>query len=162
LRRLIGRRLRAQLINERWAEIAPPDQSDHLRQCGDCVQSLLQFLEIRGWVDYRAQPCFHVAYYSADVPDRCMDRHFGLLDLDKKERRSIHCHWFLPLVWHDAADSAAVTKGATGVAPPFRPLGRRSGRIPAEPYPPPRSRQHNRSKVHFAKYFVAAMCGYGL
>ena len=22
--------------------------------------------------------------------------------------------------------------------PPFRPLGRRSGRIPAEPYPPPR------------------------
>jgi hypothetical protein len=28
--------------------------------------------------------------------------------------------------------------GAASAAPPFRPLGRRSGRIPAEPYPPPR------------------------
>jgi len=28
--------------------------------------------------------------------------------------------------------------GAAGAAPPFRPLGRRSGRIPALPYPPPR------------------------
>lgn len=28
--------------------------------------------------------------------------------------------------------------GAACAAPPFRPLGRRSGRIPALPYPPPR------------------------
>jgi hypothetical protein len=28
--------------------------------------------------------------------------------------------------------------GAAGAAPPFRPLSRRSGRIPALPYPPPR------------------------
>jgi hypothetical protein len=69
--------LRAQLIKERWDEIAAPDQSKHLSECSDCVQSLLQFLEIRGLVDYRLQPCFHVAYYSADVPDRCLDRHFG-------------------------------------------------------------------------------------
>ena len=60
--------LRAQLINERWEEIAEPDQSEHLSRGSDCVQSLLQFLEIRGLVDYRSQPCFHVAYYSADVP----------------------------------------------------------------------------------------------
>jgi len=70
--------LRAQLINERWDEIPASEQSEHLRQCSDCVQSLLQFLEIRGSVDYRSQPCFHVAYYSADVPDRCLDRHLGL------------------------------------------------------------------------------------
>ena len=32
----------------------------------------------------------------------------------------------------------AVLFGAADAAPPFRPLGRRSGRIPAEPYLPPR------------------------
>jgi len=32
----------------------------------------------------------------------------------------------------------AVLFWAAGAAPPFRPLGRRSGRIPALPYPPPR------------------------
>ncbi len=32
----------------------------------------------------------------------------------------------------------AVLFGAAGAAPPFRPPVRRSGRIPALPYPPPR------------------------
>ena len=44
---------RAQLINERWDEIPASDESAHLHLCGDCVTSLLQFLEIRGQVDYR-------------------------------------------------------------------------------------------------------------
>src|SRR4051794_127170 len=34
----------------------------------------------------------------------------------------------------------------------FRPLGRRSGRIPAEPYPPPRCRQDNRSLLRFPSF----------
>src|SRR5262249_44744825 len=35
--------------------------------------------------------------------------------------------------------------GAAGAAPPLRPLGRRSGRIPALPYPPPRGGQYKPS-----------------
>jgi hypothetical protein len=37
--------------------------------------------------------------------------------------------------------------GATGAAPPFRPLGRRSGRIPALPYPPPRCDQYKSGRA---------------
>ena len=67
--------IRRLLIDEQWDEVP---SSAHLRECSDCVQSALQFLEVRGSLDYRAQPCFHVAYYSADVPDRFLDRHLGL------------------------------------------------------------------------------------
>ncbi len=70
--------LRTQLINEHWDEIP---SSDHLRDCSDCVQSLLQFLQIRDSVDYRSQPCLHVSYYSAEVPDRCLDRHLGMYSI---------------------------------------------------------------------------------
>lgn len=89
--------LRVQLIRKRWNEIRIPE-SEHLRGCSDCVQSLLQFLEIRGHVDYRSQSCFHVAYYSADVSDRCLDRHLGLYSVwpSNNKQRSIvigFCPW---------------------------------------------------------------------
>ena len=68
-----------------------------------------------------------------------------------KMRRSAHLHktkseegflnWGLcpqtPGIYRFPA-RMAVLVGAAGAAPPFRPLGRRSGRIPALPYPPPR------------------------
>jgi hypothetical protein len=90
--------LRAQLINERWDEIQASGESEHLSRCSDCVQSLLQFLEIRGRVDYRSQPCFHVAYYSADVSDQCLDRQFGLYSvwMNSDKRKSVvigFCPW---------------------------------------------------------------------
>lgn len=36
-------------------------------------------------------------------------------------------------------------------APPFRSLGRRSGRIPAEPYPPPRCCQYKSASAKVTK-----------
>ena len=41
--------------------------------------------------------------------------------------------WDLPL----SRQNGGLRLGRPLTAPPFRPLGRRSGRIPAWPYPPP-------------------------
>ena len=44
----------------------------------------------------------------------------------------------MPLGFIAFAPEWLASGGAAGAAPPFRPLGRRWGRIPALPYPPPR------------------------
>ena len=46
--------------------------------------------------------------------------------------------WDLPL----SRQNGGFRLGRPVTAPPFRPLGRRSGRIPALPYPPPRCVQY--------------------
>ena len=45
-------------------------------------------------------------------------------------------------------------KGRLAPPQPFRPLSRRSGRIPALPYPPPRSRQYKSAVVFLQKMFA--------
>ena len=90
--------LQTRLVGENWDGMPRSDYIDHLRECSDCVQSLLHFLTIRGSVDYRSQPCFHVAYYSADVPDRCLDRHLSLYSIwtDRNKGESVvigFCPW---------------------------------------------------------------------
>src|SRR5712664_4112609 len=47
--------------------------------------------------------------------------------------RRPHCPWDLSLSRQNGSFEGRLTP-----PPPFRPLGRRSGRIPAEPYLPPR------------------------
>ena len=69
--------LRALIVRERWDDMPASSRRDHLAACSDCQQSLLQFLRIRGSVDYTLHPCFHVAYYSAGVPERCLDTRHG-------------------------------------------------------------------------------------
>ena len=51
--------------------------------------------------------------------------------------------WDLPL----SRQNGDFCLGRPLTAPPFRPLGRRSGRIPASPYPPPRCVQYKTPAV---------------
>ena len=69
------------LISEKWGALPSSEHVDHLTQCGDCVQSLLQFFTVREFVDYSRDPCFHVAYYSADVPERCLAKSLGMYSI---------------------------------------------------------------------------------
>jgi hypothetical protein len=45
------------------------------------MQSLLQFFEVQHFLQYEKHPCFHVAYYSADIPDRCLDLQCGMYSI---------------------------------------------------------------------------------
>ena len=49
-----------------------------------------------------------------------------------------HLGTLSPTPWDLALSRQNVAGRAACAAPSFRPLGRRSGRIPALPYPPPR------------------------
>ena len=53
------------------------DYTAHLVECGDCLTSLFQFLQVRDFVDYQAHPCFHLAYYMAPIPERCLEKTHG-------------------------------------------------------------------------------------
>jgi hypothetical protein len=70
--------MRDLIVKDQWHMMPPSAVRDHLASCSDCPQSLLQFLQARGSLDYRSQPCFHVAYYSASVPERCLDKELGM------------------------------------------------------------------------------------
>ncbi|MDB5342242.1 MAG: hypothetical protein JWP89_619 [Schlesneria sp.] len=72
---------RTLVIAEKWERLPTSDAVEHLATCPDCVTSLLQYLEIRNTVDYHLEPCFHVAYYSADVVDRCLDKSHGMYSI---------------------------------------------------------------------------------
>lgn len=83
---------------ERWDELPISECANHLATCSDCPTSLWQFLQIRHLVDYRSQRCFHVAYYSADVPERCLDRHLGMYSIitNRETREGVvigFCPW---------------------------------------------------------------------
>ena len=64
---------RDRISKENWDDLPASVYTDHLKECNDCQTSLWQFFEIRGRVDYTSEPCFHVAYWSADVPFRCIE-----------------------------------------------------------------------------------------
>jgi hypothetical protein len=69
------------LIREEWDELPASDHTRHLSTCSDCMQSLLQFFEVQHFLQYEKHPCFHVAYYSADIPDRCLDLQCGMYSI---------------------------------------------------------------------------------
>jgi hypothetical protein len=66
------------ITREDWDGLPPSEPIAHLTGCNNCQTSLFQFLEVRHFREWRSHPCFHVAYYSADVPERCLDAHLGL------------------------------------------------------------------------------------
>lgn len=71
-----------------WHQLPTSEYSEHLATCSDCAQSLLQFFRIRNLVNYHAFPCFHMAYYSADIPERCIGTNLGLFSIiTNRERR---------------------------------------------------------------------------
>ncbi len=73
--------MRELVVHDQWHMMPTSAVRDHLASCSDCPHSLLQFLQTRGSLDYRSQPCFHVAYYSADVPERCLGKFLGMYDI---------------------------------------------------------------------------------
>jgi hypothetical protein len=69
------------IVRGYWDELPTSEHFNHLKGCTDCQTSLWWFFDIRNRVDYLSQPCFHVAYFSADIPDRCLDRSLGLYSI---------------------------------------------------------------------------------
>jgi hypothetical protein len=43
---------------------------EHVAHCSDCSNSLWQYLETRGQIDYHKYSCFHIAYFSNSQKDR--------------------------------------------------------------------------------------------
>jgi hypothetical protein len=66
------------IVKESWDQLPASAYSQHLKEGCDCSTSLWQFFEIRNRIDYASEPCFHVAYYSANVPGRCLNKHLGM------------------------------------------------------------------------------------
>jgi hypothetical protein len=86
------------ITRENWSGLSPSGYTTHLATCGDCQTSLFQFLDVREFLDYRSHLCFHVAYYSADIPDRCIERSQGVYSIliNREKRESIvigFCPW---------------------------------------------------------------------
>jgi len=69
---------RDSIVKGNWGPLPASPSFDHLKDCDNCQTSLWQFFDIRGRVNYTTEPCFHVAYHSADVPNRCLDKGLGL------------------------------------------------------------------------------------
>jgi len=61
---------KSRITRENWDGISPFEHMAHLIGCDDCQTSLYQFLDVRDFLGYESHPCFHVAYYSADTPER--------------------------------------------------------------------------------------------
>jgi hypothetical protein len=77
---------RGVVAHEEWHKIPCRDDFHraliaHASKCSDCTQSLLQYLDLRGQVDYRAFPCFHLAYYSTAVDEHCIENDHGFFSI---------------------------------------------------------------------------------
>ena len=75
------------LLKENWNQLPLSPYRDHLKACNDCQTSLWQFFDIRYRVDYTREPCFHVAYFSADVRDRCLEKSHGMYSIATTDGR---------------------------------------------------------------------------
>jgi hypothetical protein len=77
---------RGSVVREEWHKIPYRDAFHraliaHVSTCSDCTQSLLQYLDVRERVDYHAFPCFHLAYYSTALHERCIDNDHGFFSI---------------------------------------------------------------------------------
>jgi len=89
---------KSRITRENWDGLSPSEHIAHLINCDDCQTSLFQFLDVRDFLEYESHPCFHVAYYSADTPDRCLDvdqRIYTIITDREKERGIVigFCPW---------------------------------------------------------------------
>lgn len=96
------------ITREHWDDLPPSEHTVHLAACSDCQTSLFQFIDVRDFLEFESHPCFHVAYYSADTPDRCLDLHEG--------------DYTIPIGHSTRAVLSSLT--ALGVASSYRPLHR--------------------------------------
>jgi len=70
---------KSRITRENWDGIPPSEHMAHLIGCDDCRTSLYQYFDVRDFLAYESHPCFHVAYYSAGTPERCLEiDRFGL------------------------------------------------------------------------------------
>jgi hypothetical protein len=75
------------LLKEDWDRLPLSPYREHLKGCDGCQTSLWQFFDIRYRVDYTRQPCFHVAYFSANVRDRCLENTHGMYSIATMDGR---------------------------------------------------------------------------
>ena len=98
---------KTRITRENWDGLPRSENNAHLTGCSDCQTSLFQFLDVRDSLNHESHPCFHVAYYSADTTDRCLDEDAGLYAIitDREKREGIvigFCPWCgieLPTTW---------------------------------------------------------------
>jgi hypothetical protein len=89
---------KSRITRENWEGLASSEHVAHLSGCSDCQTSLFQFLDVRDFLEYGSHPCFHVAFYSADIPERCLDANRGLYSIvtDREKRQGVvigFCPW---------------------------------------------------------------------
>lgn len=89
---------KSRITRENWDGLALSEHVAHLSGCGDCQTSLFQFLEVRDFLKYSSHPCFHVAFHSADIPERCLDANLGLYAIvtGREKRQGVaigFCPW---------------------------------------------------------------------
>ena len=89
---------RLRITSENWEGLPTSGHIAHLIECSDCQNSLWQFLDVRDFLKHESHPCFHVAYYSAETPEGCLDLNSGLYSIitDREKRRGIvigFCPW---------------------------------------------------------------------
>ena len=85
------------ISREDWTGLPQSEHIAHLVACDDCRTSLYSFLDVPD-LDYLSHPCFHVAYYAANTPARCIDARGGVYGIitDRHKRESIviaFCPW---------------------------------------------------------------------
>jgi hypothetical protein len=86
------------ITRDNWEGLTLSEHVTHLTTCRDCQTSLFQFLDVRHFLEYSSHSCFHVAYYSADIPERCLDADGPVYAIitDRDKRTSIvigFCPW---------------------------------------------------------------------
>ena len=69
---------KSRITREHWDGLPLSEAIAHLKRCNRCQTSLFQYLDVRDFLRYESQPCFHVAYYSANSRERCLDVEQGL------------------------------------------------------------------------------------
>ena len=79
---------KSRITSENWNDVEESESTAHLVSCLDCQTSLFQYLEAREFLDYHSHPCFHVAYHSANVPQRCLDLTHGMYCIITEYSRS--------------------------------------------------------------------------
>jgi hypothetical protein len=72
-----------------WDQLPASAYNDHLKDCNNCQTSLYQFFEIRDRVDYTSEPCFHIAYWSADVPSRCIEKGWNVYSIATMDKSGV-------------------------------------------------------------------------
>jgi hypothetical protein len=93
-----GEEWKSRITRDDWDGLQPSEHIAHLTGCSDCQNSLFQFLDVRDFLEYESHPCFHVAYYSAETPERCLDVNSGLYAIftTREKRHGIvigFCPW---------------------------------------------------------------------